>query len=518
MSPLPATADAGTTGPPGMAASADCRRRWPPRLQGASLHRQLLLWLLLWLLLPQLVLWGAAAWISYQTAAHHANAAIDASLSQATRSLARQVKPIGNGLFIDFPRAAQDIIEADPIDRVYYMVSTPPGQFILGNHRLPPPPASLGAPDIGLAYFFDGSMQIERDGVPATLPVRVAALYVAYGDDTAPQTMLVQIARSRTGRDVLAAQILRDTALPLSGLIVLMTLIVWAGIRAGLQPLAKLRRQVENRAADLLAPIALDAAPQEVRSLARALNTLLDAVQHNVEVQKGFISHAAHQLRTPLAGLKSQAELALQDTQDAQRLQEPAHLLALQQRLQRVQQIAACNAHLVNQLLTPARAEPESAAQHGRGRVDLARLARELTAEMVPGAARAGVDLGSDDRADGRALEVEGTARLLREALGNLVDNAMRYAGRGAVVTVRCQRDGGDAVRGVEDDGPGLTPAERERVFERFVRATHEGNGCGLGLAIVRDVVERHGGSMRLLPREPHGLVAQVRLPLAPKG
>jgi two-component system sensor histidine kinase TctE len=399
------------------------------------------------------------------------------------------------------------------------MVSTPPGQFILGNHRLPPPPASLGPPEVGQTHFFDGIMEVERDGRPTALPVRVAALYLAYGDDAAaPQTMLVQIARSRAGRDELAAQILRDTALPLSGLIVLMTLIVWAGIRAGLQPLAKLRRQVEDRAADHLAPIALDAAPQEVRSLAKALNTLLDAVQHNVEVQKRFISDAAHQLRTPLAGLKGQAELALQESQDPHRLQQPEHLLALQQRLQRVEQSAARSAHLVNQLLTLARAEPESGGGPGRSPVELARLVREVTAEMVPRATRAGADLGIGDADDERPLEVDGTALLLREALCNLIDNAIRYAGRGAVVTVRCHRDGSDAVVEVEDDGPGLSAADRERVLERFVRATHEGTGCGLGLAIVREVVERHGGRVRLLPRVPHGLVAQIRLPLAGKG
>src|SRR5215468_10791253 len=100
-----------------------------------SLHKQLLLWLLL----PQLVLWLAAGFLTYNVAARYANRAIDASLSQATRALSRQVKPMGNGLCIDFPRAAQDIISADPGDRVYYMVSTPPGNFILGSRQLPAP-------------------------------------------------------------------------------------------------------------------------------------------------------------------------------------------------------------------------------------------------------------------------------------------------------------------------------------------------------------------------------------------
>ena len=182
----------------------------------------------------------AAAFVTYNVAARYANRAIDASLLQATRALARQVKPIGNGLFIDFPRAAQDIIEADPDDRVYYMVSTPPGQFILGNNRMPPPP-ELAEPRLGQPYLYDGRLQEDAASPARKVAVRVAALYLAYGEPGKPQQMLVQVARSRASREELARQILIDTALPLSALVVLMSIIVWAGIRGGLAPLARLR-------------------------------------------------------------------------------------------------------------------------------------------------------------------------------------------------------------------------------------------------------------------------------------
>src|SRR5262245_31449556 len=148
-------------------------RRMPGVTPGTrSLHRHLLLWLLL----PQLVLWLAAAYVTYNVADRYANRAIDAALKTATRALARQVKPIGNGLFIDFPKAAQDIIEADPEDRVYYMVSTPPGQFILGNKQLPAPPP-IPDPRLGEPYFYDGTMAVrERAGGAAPpIDVRVAA-------------------------------------------------------------------------------------------------------------------------------------------------------------------------------------------------------------------------------------------------------------------------------------------------------------------------------------------------------
>lgn len=475
-----------------------------------SLHRHLLLWLLL----PQLVLWLAAASFTYQLAERYANQATDAALTTASRALARQVKPSGSGLLIDFPRAAQDIIEADPDDRVYYMVSTPPGEFILGNSQMPQPPASITEPRLGQPYFYDGVVRDKAGGDPQrAVDVRVVALYLAYGEPGKPQRMLVQLARGRASREELARQILIDTALPLSLLIVLMSVIVWGGIRGGLAPLARLRSVVESRAINDLAPIRLEAAPEEVRSLALALNTLLTKVRGNVNAQMRFISDAAHQLRTPLAGLKSQTELALASATVST---DPE----LQARLQRVHESATRSAHLVSQLLALARAEPEAALAQSRTRFDLQRLAREVAAEQVPRALAAGIDLGSDERADDddptkAPIFVLGNAMLIREALVNLVDNAIRYAGRGASITVSAHAQGSQAVVTVEDNGPGVPESEHERIFQRFVRATHEGNGCGLGLAIVKEIVERSSGSVALQSVQPHGLRAIVRFPLA---
>jgi two-component system sensor histidine kinase TctE len=458
-----------------------------------SLHKQLLLWLLL----PQLVLWLAAAFVTYNVAARYANRAIDASLSQSTRSLARQIKPVGSGLLIDFPKAAIDIMDADPDDRVYYMASTPPGQYILGSSSKLPPPSLNGAPKLGEPYFYDA--------VVDRVPIRVAALYLAYGDAKSRQLILVQSARGRARRDELARSILGDTVLPLSGLILLMTMIVWAGIRAGLAPLARMRALVEDRAPNDLAPLRIEAAPQELRSLARALNDLLAAVHESVAAQRRFVNDAAHQLRTPLAGLKSQTELALEETTDPSQ----------QQRLQRVHESAVRSAHLVNQLLSLARAEPESALAQHSARVDLRELAREVTAEWVPKALQATVDLGLAEAGDDAPpVVVQGHPLLIREALQNLIDNAIRYAGPASEVTVGVWRDGAFGVVQVADTGPGI-PADLHRaVFERFVRATHEGSGCGLGLAIVKSIAERHAGQVSLSSLAPHGLQVRIALPL----
>ncbi len=464
-----------------------------------SLHRKLLLWLLL----PQLVLWLAGGVVTYRLAAGYANRAIDASLAQASRTLLRQVKPIEQGLLIDFPRAAQDVLEADPNDRLMYMVSTPPGRFILGNNTLPPPPAR--EPQLDTPYFYNAEIAPAAGASGKTKHMRIAALYVAYGDIASPkQTMLVQVARSSANREELARAILADTLLPLSGLMLLMSLIVWAGIRAGLAPIAGLRQAVENRAPGDLTPIKIDLAPIELRSLASALNELLASVRHHMGAQQRFIGDAAHQLRTPLAGLQSQTRLALDAVTDE----------ALRTRLTLVHQSAARSAHLVSQLLTLARAEPGAAAALAPTQFDLQRFTQELVAQLVPRALRYEVDLGYDADQSG-AIPVYANAPLLREALTNLIDNAIRYAGSGAEVTMRVSQDQGQAVIVVEDNGPGIPAAERERVFERFVRATHSGDGCGLGLSIVKEIVERHNGSVVLGDSVPRGLQVTIRLPSA---
>jgi len=469
---------------------------------GVSLARQLLLWLLL----PQLVVWLAGGVASYRLASGYVNQAIDASLLQASKALARQLKPIGNGLLIDFPKAAQDILEADPSDRLLYTVSSPPGQFILGNQSLPLPENFENLP-LGEPQFYSGSTPARDARTPSPQALRIAALRLSLGDGPQPSTMLVQVARSSANREELAQKILVDMLLPMSALVLLLTLLVWAGIRAGLSPLHRLRLQVEGRAPTDLAPLQLASAPRELRSLANALNTLLAAVQSNVNTQKRFIGDAAHQLRTPLAGLKSQTEIALQSVSDP----------ALRVRLERVHESATRSAHLVNQLLTLARAEPESLMAQDRQRFDLARMARLLTAELVPRALKLNMDLGmdEDDGVVAQPVWVEGNELLIREAVSNLIDNALYYAGDGAQITVSVHCTGRRARLCVSDNGPGIPAPERERVMERFVRGTDTGNGCGLGLAIVREIIERHGGTVSLADAIPHGLQVTLDLPLA---
>jgi two-component system sensor histidine kinase TctE len=480
------------------------RFRITPRNQ--SLRRQLVIWVLL----PQLVLWLAGGVATYRLAVRYVNQAADATLSQATRALARRVKPIGSGLLIDFPRAAQDILETDPNDRLYYMVSTPPGEFILGNNSIPMPPNTM-RPRLNDPYFYDGELTSpESSGQPGPGPavkVRIAALYLPYGEpEGKEQWMLVQVARNVAHREDIFKMILIDTLLPLSALIPLMTMIVWLGTGAGLAPLLRLRKEVEGRSPVDLAPLQIEAAPQEVRSLVRALNELLASVRQNVSAQKRFIADAAHQLRTPLAGLKSQTALAMAATDDP----------ALIARLKLVDQSAARGAHLINQLLMLARADPDAAMANDMAPLNAATFVQEIVAEFVPRALRAKIDLGMDEGAlpAGNApLHIKANALLLREALTNVIDNAIKYTGSGGEITVRVQQDGDHVLIIISDNGPGIAEADRARVFERFVRATEHGEGCGLGLSIVRDIVAQHGGTVALQDAKPHGLQVVLRLP-----
>lgn len=482
-------------------------RRPGPVASKLSLHRKLVIWLLL----PQLVLWLAGEVATYRLAVGYVNEIADATLLQATRGLARQVKPNNNGVLVDFPVAAQEILEADPDDRLLYMVSTPPGKFILGNAKLP-----LGAgllPRAGEPYFYDGDADIVPDPTLQTSPtgssrpvhVRIAALYIPYQDvHGKPQWMLVQVARNMSHRSNTVHAILIDTLLPFFVLIMVMTVVFHAGIGAALSPLLKLRREVDGRSAGDLAPLELDAAPEEVKGLVVALNELLASVQQSVNAQQRFIANAAHQLRTPLAGLLTQAELALTTTG-----------ADLQMRLQRVHESATRSKHIVNQLLMLARAEPESAHGLDATTVDVAQLVQEVVVSSVPRALREDIDLGiaeDDDRAKERYL-TRANPLLMREAITNLVDNAIDYAGAGSEVTLQVAGTATQVKIVVFDNGPGIPSQDRARVFERFFRATHVGTGCGLGLAIVHEIVTQHGGTVVLEDAVPHGLMVTICLP-----
>ena len=448
---------------------------------GLSLRRQLLLWLLV----PQLVLWAGGGLLAYRFALTYVEKGIDQSLTQSVRALARQVKPIGSGLLIDFPKAAQDVLEQDPEDRLSYMVSSPPGKFVLGNQNLPQPEGA--DQPAGTPVFYRGML----DGKP----LRIVAVDVNYGDDTAPQTMRVQVGKSLTVQNRVAQELVADLLAPLLALGVLLSLLVHGGIRRGLAPLTRLTSQLAERAVDAREPIGATQAPSEVHALVQAINTLLEEVADQVHQEKRFLDDAAHQLRTPLAGLISQVELAQQEAQTP----------ALVERLSKVHMGAQRSAHLVHQLLTLARTENHLRLEP----LDLAALARGVAREWTPRALNAGMDLGFEGE---QSLMIKGDALQLREALNNLINNALRYTPSGSRITLRAARTPSGASLAVEDDGPGLLPDEMAHAFQRFWRGSEQPGGCGLGLAIVKEITRRHGGEAVVEAVQPHGLRVVMRL------
>jgi two-component system, OmpR family, sensor histidine kinase TctE len=489
-----------------------------------SLKRQLLLWLLL----PQLVLWLVGSMLAYRIALSYAEKGIDQSLTQSVRSLARQVKPIGSGLLIDFPKAAQAIIEEDPSDKVSYMVSSPPGSFVLGNASLPAPPETLRAnlQIGGQVLLYRASVTApSEDAALASVPastdsvadtsrqLRVAVMELDYGDAVAPQRLRVQVAKSLAVQQRIARELIYDIIVPLVLIGAAISALVYAGIARGLQPLQRLQAQLGEKGgqkpATALAPIEMRQAPQEVHSLAGAVNQLLAAVQRSVSQEKRFLNDAAHQLRTPLAGLKTQLDLAMRES-------DPA---ALKERLIKVNSGVERSSHLVHQLLRLARSEADIELVE----LDVAQLAAGVAREAAPAALAAGIDFGYEGEDH---IQIRGNALLLSEALSNLIDNAVRYAGKGSTVTLRSRTEtqpaygvGADSVPAhttvvleVEDNGPGLAYETRARIFERFYRASDLPGGAGLGLAIVQEVAQRHGGHAVAEAVAPHGLCIQIRL------
>ena len=458
---------------------------------GVSLQRKLLLWLLL----PQLVLWLSGGFLAWRIALQNGEKGIDQTLTQSVRALARQIKPIGDGLLVDFPKAAQDILEQDPADRITYMVSSPPGRFLLGNAQLPPPPPV--DVQVGDPYLYHARVD-DR-------PVRVALLDVDYGTPQTRQTLRVQVAQSLTVRERIAQELLEQMLLPMGLMGLALSALVYAGVLRGLQPLKRLEAQIEQAGArphggtaGPLAPIELTSAPQEVHSLASTINRLLEAVARGQQKEKRFLNDAAHQLRTPLAGLIGQTELALHES----------HEPAVQERLKKVLSAAQRSAHLVHQLLQLARSESSVEMQT----IDLAALAREVARDWAARALAQGMDLGYEGEDE---LTLQGQPLLLREALNNLIDNALHYAGPGATVTVRvtAPAPGGHALLMVEDDGPGVPPAHMTDMFARFWRGSDQAGGCGLGLSIVEEIALRHGGQTVAEGVVPRGLRVGLRLP-----
>ncbi|HEY1092467.1 MAG TPA: sensor histidine kinase, partial [Burkholderiaceae bacterium] len=370
---------------------------------------------------------------------------------------------------------------------VYYQVSSPQG-LLSGEPGLPPPPDDeLGAP---------GQVNL-RDQHWAGLDLRVAALHVAQGDPQGPKRLLlVQVAETRTRRDELANAILKGVILPQFVVLPLAVLLAWLALARGIAPLNELQVRIRSRASTDLSPLDESKLHDDVAPLVSAINDLLARLDQSIGAQKHFLADAAHQLKTPLAGLRTQAELAQREIEAGRGSAEE-----LRGSLAQIALSSERAAHMVNQLLAMAHAEDrEHAARHAPLR--LSELAVEVVRDFVPRALEKRIDLGYEGP-DAPSLPVLGYALMIRELIRNLVDNALLYTPAGGTVTVRIVDDpfGQVSVLQVEDSGPGVPLGEREKVFQPFYRALGTAaDGSGLGLAIVREIVNQHGAELSLEP------------------
>jgi two-component system sensor histidine kinase TctE len=303
-------------------------------------------------------------------------------------------------------------------------------------------------------------------------------------------------------RTQLANKIVASVILPQFIIIPLAVMLVWFGLSRGLRPLTRLRKTIETRDPADLSPIATRRVPEELEPLVEAFNEMLERMKRNVEAQQRFVADAAHQMRTPLTGLKTQAQFAIRES-DPESLRH-----ALRQIAVGVDRAG----RLVNQLLVLARAEGGDAAQQGHEPLDLTALIREVVEDWVMVALEKRIDLGFE--AEQPAM-VSGNPVLLREMAKNLIDNALRYTPAGGHVTCRILSAGLTTTFEVEDDGVGITEAQSEMVFERFYRVDDASTeGSGLGLAIVREIAIQHDAIAMLRPNPGGcGAVARVVFP-----
>ena len=450
-----------------------------------------------WMLTPLLVLWPIALALTWAVAQELAERPFDRALAHNVQVLAQfiQAQP-GGGVHFSLPQPVGELLRSDGGDIAYYQVLDGSGRLVAGEPHLPPPPASaLATPASGIPL---AAPQL-RDGEFHGLPMRIAWLRVAIGGG---HHALVQVAEAREKRRVLATEIIKGVMLPQLSVMPLTVLLVWLALARGLRPLAALQARIRRRRPDDLSALDTRAVPQELVPLVLAINGLLKRLNRSIQTQKRFLADAAHQLKTPLAGLRMQAELALREDTGADDVKAS---------LEQIGHASARATHTVQQLLALARAESGLGIM-ARQSVDLAQLAREVVLEAVPAALAQHIDLGYEgpDAGDWR-LQRHGNAVLLKEMLRNLVDNAMRYAGAArapgdACVTVQVDAappGGGIAIR-VCDNGPGIPKEERQLIFQPFWRALGSGTeGTGLGLNIVLEIARQHHASVHLHEAQP---------------
>ena len=438
-----------------------------PTEGGASSVSRRLLGLLL---LPLALLLGVGLFIDYRSGATTIEGAYDRALRETAMAVAAHLRDAdGDGhIDADLPPQAIALLRSDSQDSIYYAVRTAEGVLVSGDADL-----AFAAPPEGETRFVDASLN--------DAPIRVAAYATRVGRTMVAIAVAETLHKREHALSRILASIVFTDLVQLVGTLAL----VWIGVRYGVRPLRALGEQIAQRSAHDLAPLQAAPVPAEVRPLVHALNALFETVRDAARAQQQFIADAAHQLRTPLSGIIAQLELLGREAAPGE----------LRERLQALHEGGVRLAHTANQLLALARSERTATTHEDFARVDLQQLAMNVVAHNLDRSLVAGIDLGAET-ARSHAM---GSEWLLRELLGNLVDNALAYTPRGGSITVGSGVDAQGAWIEVLDDGPGIAEEYRASVRERFMRRPGSpGDGCGLGLAIVDEIARGHDATFTL--------------------
>ena len=438
-----------------------------------------------WMLTPLLLLWPISLALTWLVAQDIAGKPFDRALEFNVQALAKFVVVKNNQVQFNLTGPAREILRADDTDLVYYQVRGARGEYLAGERDLPQP-----AEDEKIQ---DNDVRLREDTINGE-EVRVAYTWIKLdlkGDGKSTVNVLVQVAETLEKRKTLATEIVKGTMVPQFVTLPLAVLLVWLALVRGIKPLAQLEKRIRARKPDDMSPLDDTAVPEEVAPLVSSINDLLSRLKVSLTTQKRFLADAAHQLKTPLAGLRMQADLAQRETNADE----------LKKSLKNIGKSSVRATHTVNQLLALARAETTGRSLP-KQTLDMVSIAREVVTDSVPRALDKQIDLGYDGpEPGGHATQLEGNPTLLKELVRNLLDNAIAYTPEKGQVTLRLLADSFSGVLAllVEDSGPGIPATERELVFQPFYRALGTNvDGSGLGLAIVVEIANQHDATVSI--------------------
>lgn len=439
--------------------------------------------ILLWMIAPLFIMWTIGIVITYFISLNLANSPYDKTLAGHLRILRHEVEQqhLKNGIKIS--ESARTIFKSDSEqNQTIWQILDANGHIMAGNTSIPTPET----------WSYDIDQTRYRNATMDHKAIRIA--YVWGGRDQDNRGFLTVVAESAEARATLQQEILTGMLTPQLIILPLAAMLAGLGLTQGLEPLSMLQEHLRKRKPSNLSPIRDDLAPAEIVPLIAAMNNVLQRLSASIETQQRFVANAAHQLKTPLAGIRTQCELALRE-------QDPDQIKASLEQLITGSQRAT---RLVNQLLMLARAESlDSLHTKTSEPVNLVTLAEECTMQWVNTAIERNIDLGFDS--NGESIYVFGNHTMLTELLNNLIDNALLYTPAKGQVTVGTFADSEHVYLEVKDTGPGIPISEQEKVFDRFYRILGQtAEGSGLGLAIVREITEHHKGTIAFMPPGNH--------------